>query len=584
MKGRLHSAVFMLCVTASRAVPPQQIAVRIIDDVSQSEYDAFPSEHQANNQTNLMNRPNREDLTALHQKHICRPRHIHLSVGRFQNATHSSITASFSFSPKCLELFEDDDVVGAVRVWDASKHFNVLVMGDEGDVRSYSAPFVDRHLNPTVRDGMTHYFSDIHYHIEIDGLQPGSKYYYRCLLLHHSTARKGQTSSLRLGHTSIPIRAISKSDYSMFFTPPAPGHWYSSSLDHTIKFAVLGDLAVTSHSRQTVRLLNQHHLGFDTKVALGEDIHRPHRQNIDCVLLAGDLAYANSNHDVWDEWMDMMSVHEFFRTVPLQVALGNHDLDYDPNTMEIALSYENRFRMPQSRPALRDLAPQDLFHHGNKIQAKTFVPYEFGNAYYSFLFGPSMHIVLSSYSSFLPGSVQYEWLVTELRAINRAVTPWLVVMIHCPIYTTFKNHRNEIFINEAQTHLEPLFFNYSVNVVFAGHVHSYMRTVPTANWTVHPRGPIYIIQGNGGRQVSEPYLNEVPEEWVEVRDNSMYGYGTLELFNHTHAKWTWVKTGFNTNVSGQFEPNFSIHDDVWIINQLFVAADRYPMNETDELD
>jgi hypothetical protein len=526
---------------------------------------------------NLINRPRPEVVTDIQKKHICRPRHIHLSIGRYQNATHSSMTASFSFSPKCLDLFEDDDLVGAVRVWDRSKYFNVLVLGDEGDMRSYTAPFIDKHLKPTERDGITHYFSDIHYHIEIGGLEPGSKYYYKCLLLHQpnpaSIARKGQSGNLRLGHTIIPIKAISKSDYSTFFTPPAPGHWYSPSLDHTIKFAVLGDLAVTTHSRQTVHLLNQHHLGLDANVASGKGIHLPHGQNIDCVLLAGDLAYANSNHDVWDEWMDMMSAHEFFRNIPLQVALGNHDLDYDPNTMEIALSYENRFRMPQIRPALRDLAPKDLFHHGNKIQAKSFVPYEFGNAYYSFLFGPSTHIVLSSYSSFLPGSVQYQWLVSELQAIDRSVTPWLVVMIHCPIYSTFKNHRDEIFITAAQTHLEPLFFNFSVNVVFAGHVHSYMRTAPTANSTVHPRGPIYIIQGNGGRQVNEPYLNEVPEEWVEVRDNSMYGYGTLELFNHTHAKWTWVKTGFNTNVTGQSEPNFSIHDDFWIMNQLFVAAD-----------
>ncbi|KAL3796767.1 hypothetical protein HJC23_010914 [Cyclotella cryptica] len=585
MKGRFQTAVFMLCATASRSIPLQQMTVRTGEDVSQSADYALPLKAQGKNPMSI-NRPSPKEAAPLQKKVVCRPRHIHLSIGRYQNSTHSSMTASFSFSPKCLDLFDDDALMGAVRVWDRSENFDILVLGDEGDVRSYSAPIVDKHLKPIERDGMTHYFSDLHYHIEIDGLKPGSKYSYKCLLLQQpnpsSIARKDQRGSVRLGQNDVSIRAISKSDESTFFTPPAPGNWYSSSPDNTIKFAVLGDLAVTAHSRQTVHILNQHHLRFDGRVASGENVHLPDGQGIDCVLLAGDLAYANSNHDIWDEWMDMMSAHEFFRTVPLQVALGNHDLDYDPKTMEIALSYESRFRMPQVRPALRDLAPNDLFHHGNMIQAKTFVPYEFGNAYYSFSFGPSTHIVLSSYSSFLPASVQYQWLVSKLQAIDRSITPWLVVMIHCPIYTTFTNHRDEIFITAARTHLEPLFFKYSVNVVFAGHVHSYMRTAPTANSTLHPRGPIYIIQGNGGRQVNEPYTNEVPEEWVEVRDNSMYGFGSLELYNHTHAKWTWVKTGFNTNVHGKIEPNFSIHDDVWIMNQLFVAADGYPMHETDK--
>jgi hypothetical protein len=107
-----------------------------------------------------------------------------------------------------------------------------------------------------------------------------------------------------------------------------------------------------------------------------------------------------------------------------------------------------------------------------------------------------------------------------------------------------------------------------------------MRTVPTANSTAHPRGPIYIIQGNGGRQANEPFMNEVPEEWVKVRDHSMYGYGTLELFNITHAKWRWVKTGYNNANDKGYQPEFGINDSVWISNQLYVANDEYLEGES----
>ena len=44
--------------------------------------------------------------------------------------------------------------------------------------------------------------------------------------------------------------------------------------------------------------------------------------------------------------------------------------------------------------------------------------YEFGNAYHAFVYGPTKHILLSSYSNFDPGSIQYEWLVDELESVD----------------------------------------------------------------------------------------------------------------------------------------------------------------------
>ena len=58
------------------------------------------------------------------------------------------------------------------------------------------------------------------------------------------------------------------------------------------------------------------------------------------------------------------------------------------------------------------------------------LPYEWGNAYYSFTYGPAKHVVISAYSSMEPGSVQYQWLVDELASVDRVTTPWLLVTIH----------------------------------------------------------------------------------------------------------------------------------------------------------
>jgi hypothetical protein len=95
---------------------------------------------------------------------LCRPRHVHLSIGRTQNVTHSSLIVSFSISPNCIE---EAKTVGAVRVGD------MLIEGDPNDVMRYNAS----------RSDHNHYFSDFYYHIEIDSLQPGSEYSYECLLL-----------------------------------------------------------------------------------------------------------------------------------------------------------------------------------------------------------------------------------------------------------------------------------------------------------------------------------------------------------------------------------------------------------------
>ncbi|KAL3816550.1 hypothetical protein ACHAXA_011849 [Cyclostephanos tholiformis] len=521
----------------------------------------------------------------------CNPRHVHLSVGRNVDVTRSSMIVSFSFLSECAQQHRRN-AVGAIRVGEVGKDLSAFYLGGLDEALSYNSSMTQHQLNHA-KNGETRYFSDVYYHIELNDLKPGTRYQYQCLLIrgdHLSglNLRRGQSSQYDTNY-----QIVSQGNRSTFLTPPIPGEWYSPPLDRSIKFAVLGDLAVRPHSRETVKNLELSSLNTDEgKDSLELEFHKDHSKGIDCVLLAGDLAYADGDHTVWDDWLDMMSDHSFFRTIPTQVALGNHDLDHHRDDLEIAQSYETRFRMPQIRPPIREIAPNDLFFPGRNedyLQAKTFVPYQWGNAYYSFTFGPSKHIVLSSYSSFLPGSTQMKWLLSELSSVDRRVTPWLIVMIHCPLYSTFHDHSREIFMTEARVHLEPVFVRHSVNFVISGHLHSYMRTLPTVDSKPDPRGPIHIIQGNGGRQANEPYRNPIePEEFVEVRDHSMYGYGTLELCNRTHAQWKWVQTGFNAvdegGLNGRFEPDFGLHDEVWVLNQLFVDYDDQVENRNDEKD
>ena len=72
---------------------------------------------------------------------------------------------------------------------------------------------------------------------------------------------------------------------------------------------------------------------------------------------------------------------------------------------------------------------------------------------------------------------QYKWLEKELPKVNRSETPWLFVLVHSPLYNSYNNHYMEG--ETMRVVYEPWFVQYKVDMVFAGHVHAYERTVCT---------------------------------------------------------------------------------------------------------
>ena len=62
---------------------------------------------------------------------VCQPHHIHLSVGRIQNSTHSSMTVSFSISSACVgKKGPGKKSIGAVRLIGENDD-DFLVIGDD---------------------------------------------------------------------------------------------------------------------------------------------------------------------------------------------------------------------------------------------------------------------------------------------------------------------------------------------------------------------------------------------------------------------------------------------------------------------
>jgi hypothetical protein len=186
----------------------------------------------------------------------------------------------------------------------------------------------------------------------------------------------------------------------------------------------------------------------------------------------GDLSYAQGVAHQWDAWLAMLEP----ATVrwPLMIAVGNHEYDYllehsqnDPSWAtssyhppwgnfgldsggECAVPVVKRFRMPDDT--------------GNRV------------FWYSYDSGLVHTIVLSSEHDLAAASDQHEWFRTDLKRVDRTLTPWLVVELHRPLYEDEAYwEQNNVGIG-MRDEIEDLLVDYQVDLVLSGHYHAYHRS------------------------------------------------------------------------------------------------------------
>ncbi|OEU09230.1 Metallo-dependent phosphatase, partial [Fragilariopsis cylindrus CCMP1102] len=243
------------------------------------------------------------------------------------------------------------------------------------------------------------------------------------------------------------------------------------------------------------------------------------------LLIAGDLSYADGDPTRWDSWLEL--AEPLLRSVPFASVPGNHEIECDQVTHDVFVPYESFFRNPNRR-------------------------YDYGNAYYSYRHGLVHTIMLNSYTSILDGSLQRTWLTEiALPNVDKSITPWLIIVFHTPLYTTFKSHINEINPTLMKdSGIRQLFQRYKVNLVISGHDHAYMRTKPlNPNGSVaeSKAGPIFWTLGAGGnREGHSEYINPIQQEdWVDKRDDDEFGFGLFFAQNYTHAHIQWMRDDDN---------------------------------------
>ncbi|MBA0723012.1 hypothetical protein Golax_003633 [Gossypium laxum] len=279
--------------------------------------------------------------------------------------------------------------------------------------------------------------------------------------------------------------------------------------DSPFTFGIIGDLGQTYNSLSTL----EHYMQSGGQT----------------VLFLGDLSYADryQYNDVgmrWDSWGRFIERSAAYQ--PWIWSAGNHEIEYMPDVGEVLpfKSFLHRF----STPHLASRSNNPLWYAIRRASAHI--------------------IVLSSYSPHVKYTPQWLWLRDELKRVDRKKTPWLIILMHVPIYNSNQAHFMEG--ESMRAVFEIWFVRHRVDFIFAGHVHAYERSYRISNIRYNvssgyrypvpnKSAPVYVTVGDGGNQEGLAGRFRDPQPEYSAFREASYGHSTLELKNRTHAFLNW---------------------------------------------
>ncbi|CAF1567753.1 unnamed protein product [Rotaria sordida] len=351
------------------------------------------------------------------------------------------------------------------------------------------------------------------YGVELQDLQPRTLYYYQIVAMNNGLA----------------------SDIFSFTSPPALG-----DRSQPVKIAAYGDMGVDGLLGS---LINGVCLFERAVIALQKML-----PSIDFVLHHGDICYADDTPllvlgKTYDQAMDycQMAMMNITSKRYYMTAVGNHEI----NCTQI--------------PFLRDACPKNYrnqFPYSNRFNMPSKQSGGYLNAWYSFNYG-FVHVVSLSCESDFPNApsgnlldtkTQVNWLKNDLAAVNRSITPWIIVQCHRPWKGSIaiEGLSDGKFINcpQCKAAFEAILIKYKVDIYFAGHVHWYERICPnggkkTADY-INPNGPIYITNGAIGNPEGNDHVFKRSSDSCRIITDP--GFGVLTLVNARQATFSFYRT------------------------------------------
>lgn len=357
---------------------------------------------------------------------------------------------------------------------------------------------------------------------------------------------------------SVGAKNGTRSAIHEFTAPPEAGSnakvqcFNDSENSGTMSFFVLGNLGISTTATGEYAVPWR---SGATMELMERDILDNSTHQYTAAMHLGDLSYAQGRTFVWDQFG--LLIERVASKIAYLIAMGNHEYGFS----------EGRAVNVAKFPSHPLLEQADENGHQAKGECgvptlKRFIMPENGNDafWYSSDMGLVHHTVMTAELDFSVGSTQYQWLQQDLAQVDRIKTPWLVLHVHRPMYSSedYDQDQRVSFIMREQ--IEPLAIKYGVNIVFAAHFHAYERTCAVSDGvcvdtekdgSLSAHAPVHIMVGSAGAlRDTADYLPDTP--WSVAR-TQQYGYGRMHIYNASHALFEFV-----TNEDGR------VWDSVWI--------------------
>lgn len=325
----------------------------------------------------------------------------------------------------------------------------------------------------------------IAYQAEITGLQPGTTYRYRAVL-------DGQRSET-LSFTTAPTTETT-----------------------SFRVTAVGDNGIAD-SRNPAQRADD-----DSPVRV---VKRAESLDPDLHLGVGDIAYANGYPFTWDKYFE--THQSFFGTTPFLTVPGNHEKEPGQGFKQ----YDARLNsiMPFDDPGLPSLNSKQRWYsvqYGNtqfiglNTSADACGDYARGEEFF-----PLYDTRCRTDESYTYNKRQRQFVEEALKqAESDPTVTWKVVYFHSSFWTDGDHDARE----DLRTLWEPFFDEYDVDLVLAGHNHSYERSKPMRGDAVRDTGTTYVVNGTGGSGHYGFQHNE-PPAWTAFRDNDHYGITQLDI-------------------------------------------------------
>ncbi len=185
----------------------------------------------------------------------------------------------------------------------------------------------------------------------------------------------------------------------------------------------------------------------------------------DFMLHLGDIIYDAGEAENYDPRF-FQPYRDLLDQAPMFPSLGNHD--YGTN---LGQPYLDAFYLPSNNPS----------------GTERYYSFDWGNAHFAALDSNRLYPVTDT--------LMLQWLESDLAA---STATWKFVFFHHAIYSSGPHGLFDSYVQPMRNALAPLFEQYAVDIVFAGHDHDYERSTPRRDYVPDSRGVIYIVSGGGG--------------------------------------------------------------------------------------